>query len=179
MNNPFLNTLQLRLLYISSWVMIFIIQLLITVYYLGIPPAGGNFLMTILDSGTCNVLQAACILGLWHPVRYFGNLKSVPLFLLFHFTLFLISSVLWIGLSYYLMLYIILPGNILYTPYFITLLPGKIVAGLFIYIIFTLAYYLLLSKNELKAEKLKAEEMLTDPSPAPVEKLTRIVVKKN
>ena len=178
MNNPFLNTLQLRLLYISSWVMIIIVELLITVYYLGIP-AGENRWMIILDSGACNILQAACILGLWHPVRYFGYLKNIPLFLLFHLTLFLIAGILWIGLGYCLIQYIILPGAVLYTPYFLILLPGRVASGLFIYIIFTLAYYLLLSRNELKAEKLKAEEISAGATPVPVEKLTRIIVKKN
>jgi len=42
-----------------------------------------------------------------------------------------------------------------------------------------LAYYLLLSHNELKVQKLSAEEELAASSPVPVEKLTRIIVKKN
>jgi len=177
MNNPFLSTLKLRLFYISSWVMIIIAQLLLTNYYFGMQ-GGENSLMRIMDSCMCNVLQAACILGLWHPIRFYGNLKSMPLFLLFHFTLFLISGIIWIGLGYAITQYVILPNNVLFTPYYITLLPGRIAAGLFIYILFVLSYYLLLSRNELKEQKLKMEEKSTDSTPVPVEKLSRIIVKK-
>ena len=178
MNNPFLNTLRLRLFYAGSWVMIIIAQLLTIFYYFGIP-AGDSSLMRILDSGTGNILQAVCILALWHPVRFYGNIKNVPLFLLFHITLFLLSCIIWIGLSYCAIRYLILPNNALYTPYFFTVLPIRIVAGIFIYTIFVLAYYLLLSHNELKVQKLSAEEELAASSPVPVEKLTRIIVKKN
>jgi len=178
MNNPFLNTLKLRLLYVGSWVMIIIAQLLMIFYYFGIY-AGDSSLMRIIDSGICNILQAVCILGLWHPVRFYGSIKNVPLFLLFHITLFLISGIIWIGLGYCVTQYLILPNSILYTPYFLTVLPIRIVAGIFIYIIFIMAYYLLLSRSELKARKLSAEDKITESSPVPVEKLTRIIVKKN
>jgi len=178
MNNPFLNTLRLRLLYAGSWAMIIIAQLLTIFYYFGIS-AGDSLLMRILDSGICNILQAVCILGLWHPVRFYGSVKNVPLFLLFHITLFLLSCIIWTGLGYCVTQYLFLPNSVLYTPYFITVLPVRIVAGIFIYIIFIMAYYLLLSRNELKAQKLSAEARIAESSPAPVEKLTRIIVKKN
>jgi len=48
-----------------------------------------------------------------------------------------------------------------------------------IYIIFILSYYLLLSSNELKSKKQNIEEPETTASPVQVEKLTRIIVKKN
>jgi len=178
MNNPFLSTLRLRLLYVGSWLVIIITQLLTTFYYFGIP-AGDSSLMRILDSGMCNILQAVCILALWHPVRFFGNTKNVSLFLLFHTTLFLISGIIWVGLGYCVTQYFFLPDNVLYTPYFITVLPVRIVIGIFTYIIFMLAYYLLQSRSELKAQKLSAEEKIAASSPVPIEKLSRIIVKKN
>jgi len=179
MNNPFLNTLRLRLIYVGSWAMIIIAQLLILFYYFGIP-AGESSIMRITDSITGSVLQAVCILGLWHPVRFYGNIKNGPLFLLFHLTLFLLSCILWIGLSYCIIRYLILPNSGLYTPYFIAVLPVRIVAGIFTYIIFILAYYLLQIRNELTVRKFSAEEKtVASLSPAPVEKLSRIIVKKN
>jgi len=178
MNNPFLNTLRLRLIYAGSWVMIIIAQLLTTFYYYGIP-AGDSLMMIILDSGICNILQAVCILGLWHPVRFYGSVRNVPLFLLFHLMLFLISGIIWIGLGYCITQYIFLPDNALYTSYFITALPVRTIVGILLYIIFIMAYYLLLSRSELKAQKLSAEEKIIDPSPTPIEKLSRIIVKKN
>jgi len=174
MNNPFLNTWKLRLLYIGIWVIVIIAQISIVFYYSGILNR-----QIIYDSLIYNILQAACMLGLWHPVRYFGNVKNMPLFVLFHFILFLISTSLWIGSGYSLIQYIILPSDVSYIPYFMHILPVRIVAGLFLYVIFILTYYLLQSRNELKAQKQSIEEKLAAIVPIPVEKLTRIIVKKN
>jgi len=174
MNNPFLNTWKLRLLYIGIWVIVIIAQILIVFYYSGILNR-----QIIYDSLTYNTLQAACILGLWHPVRFFGNVKNMPLFVFFHFVLFLISSSLWIGSGYSIIQYVILPNNTLYTSCFINILPVRILSGLFLYVIFILTHYLLQSRNELKAQKQSIEEKLAAIVPIPVEKLTRIIVKKN
>ena len=165
-------------MYIGIWVMIIITQIGLTSYYYDIP-SGQTGWLHILDSVICNILQAVCILGLWHPIRYYGCLKNVPLVLLFHLTLFLISGIIWIGLGYYFTQYVLFSSNYIYTSFFITMLPVRIIAGIFIYIIFVLTYYLLLSRNELKVQKLNEEKKIAVSSPVPVEKLTRIIVKKN
>ena len=152
-------------------------MLMITFYFE--LPEGQATLSGVFDSCMCNILQALCILGLWHPIRYFGNLKNPHLFLLFHLTLFLISGIIWIGLGYYIIQYIFLPNNLLYTSFFVAILPVRLAVGILIYIIFVLSYYLLQSRNELKMQKLSAEEIPAILSPVPVEKLTRIIVKKN
>ena len=164
-------------MYICIWVMIIIAQIGVASYYFE-TPNGQIALWEIFDSVICNILQAACILGLWHPIRYYGNLKNVLLFLLFHITLLLISSIIWMGLGYCFTQYIILPNNVLYPSYFIAILPIRIAVGLLIYIIFVLTYYLLLTRDELKAQKLNVEEKRMIDSPVPMEKLTRIIVKK-
>ena len=174
MNNPFLNTLQLRLLYISVWVMVIIAQIGMTHYYFG-----QIVLSEIFDSILCNILQAACILGIWHPIRYYRNIKNVPLFLLFHFILFVISGIIWIGLGYCLIQYVVLSNNVLYTPYFITIFPVRIAISILIYIISILTYYLLQNRNELKIQERNIEEKLAASPSASVEKLSRIIVKKN
>jgi signal transduction histidine kinase len=150
---------------------------MMTSIYFEIP--NGQSIVRIFDSGICYILQAICILGLWHPVKYFRNILNTSLFLLFHIALFIISGIVWIGLGYCLTQYIILSNDILYTTYFITILPFRITVGLFIYIIFVLTYYLLLSRNELKIQKQSIEEKIAVSSTVPVEKLTRIIVKKN
>jgi len=174
MNNPFLNTLKLRLLYIGIWVMITVAQISVLYYYFGILDR-----QIFFDSLISNVLQAVCILALWQSIRYYGNLKNIPLFLLFHFTLFLISSGIWIVSGYYITQYIILSNEVFYTPYFISLLPVRVITGLFLYIIFVLTYYLLLSRSELKTQRLNYEEKLSGITPVSVEKLTRVIVKKH
>jgi len=177
MNNPFLNNFQLRLWYIAIWVTIIFAQIAVTTYYF--ETTNENIiLLRIFDSVICNILQAACILGLWHPIRYYGNIKNLPLFLLFHLTLLLISGITWMGLGYSITQYVVLQNNISYTPYFIILLPGRITVGILIYAIFVLAYYLLLSRSELKARKIAVEEKSVASSTTPVEKLSRVIVKK-
>jgi len=83
------------------------------------------------------------------------------------------------GLGYCFTRYVVFPNDISYTPYFMTLLPGRIAVGLLLYVIFVLTYYLLLTRNELKVQKMNAEEKSPVSSPVPTEKLTRIIVKKN
>ena len=178
MNNPFLNALKLRFLYLAIWVIIIIVQIAMVSYYFEIPN-GQTTLLGIFDSCACNALQAMCMLGLWHPVRYYRNIMNAPLFLLFHLTLFLISGIIWIGLGYCLTQYVVFSNNFLYTPYFIAILPIRIMVGLFIYTIFVLIYYLLLSRDELNRQSQNMEERLAEISPVPVEKLSRIIVKKN
>jgi len=174
MNNPFLITWKLRFLYIGIWAIIIVVQISIVFYYSGILSR-----QTVYDSLVCNILQAFCILGLWYPVKYFGNTRNILLFLIFHLALFLISSILWLSSGYCIIQYLILPDNSFYTPYFINILPVRIAAGLFIYIIFTLTYYLMMSRDELKIQKRSMEEKSAATAFVPIEKLTRIIVKKN
>ena len=178
MNNPFLNTLPLRFLYISIWVMIIITQIGMTFYYFGMPD-GQTTQWRIFDALACNILQAVCILALWQPVRYYGNIKNILLFLLFHLNLVLISSIIWIGLGYCIIQFLILQNNPLYNSYFLTQLPIRFAVGLLIYIIFVLIYYLLQSRSELQSQRLKIEEKLAVSPTDPAEKLSRIIVKKN
>ena len=178
MNNPFLKSLKFRLLFTGIWVMIIITQILMNVYYFE-RTDGLNILSEVLDSITGNILQSLCIIGLWIPVKYYRNFKSVPLFLVFHFTLFLISSVIWIGLGYLINQSILFSNNIQYNYIFFATLPVKIVFGLLVYIIFVLTYYLLIFRNECKMQKQNIVESVENASVTPVEKLTRVIVKKN
>jgi hypothetical protein len=174
MNNPFLHTLQSRLLYIGIWVMVIIAQILLSVYYWGerIP-----IQQILSDTLICNSLQVLCLLALWYPVQYYRNIVNVPLFLLFHLSLLLISLTIWLGLGFLINRYIVIPYYPFYTIYFLMLLPVRIIAGLLIYIIFVLVYYLFLSTSEINAQKEVIEETKNDS--APIEKLTRISVKKH
>jgi len=174
MNNPFLNTWKFRFLYIGIWAIVIVAQISVVFYY-----SGTLSCQTVYDSLVFNILQAFCILGLWYPVRYFGNTRNIFLFLLFHFILFLISSFLWIGSGYGIIQYFLMPDNAFYTPYFINILPIRIAAGVFVYIIFSLTYYLMMSRNELKIQKRNMEEKSAATASVPIEKLIRIIVKKN
>ena len=178
MNNPLLNRLTFCLMYIGIWVVIIIAQILMVFYYFEIPNKQTESLH-IIDSIICNTLQAVCILGLWYPIKYYKNLKNIPHFLFFHFTLFLISGIIWIGLGYYFTKFVFFSNSELYHTFFMTILPIRIAFGLLIYIVFILIYYLLQICNDYKLQKRSVEEKITEIATVPVEKLTRIIVKKN
>jgi hypothetical protein len=129
------------------------------------------------DSIVCNILQAACMIALWYPAVYYRNILNIPLFLLFHLFLLLLSFAIWLGLGF-LITSIFLPDNPSYPDFFLTILPFRILLGVFIYTLFVLVYYLFLSASEIKTQKTTIKELERDSAIVPVEKLTRISVKK-
>ena len=170
------KSLFIAFTYTTIWVILTITQIFILFYYF----PSVNFLGQIIlyDTLVCNILQAAVILILWYPIKYSRNLFNLPLSLLFHTLLFLISSAFWMGFGF-LINNIILSYYQYYPEFFLSILPIRIIFSLFIYIAFVLSCYLLLSRNDLKEQKQRNEENLAPNSPVPVEKLTRIIVKKN
>ncbi|MDR0413326.1 MAG: LytTR family transcriptional regulator DNA-binding domain-containing protein [Dysgonamonadaceae bacterium] len=171
MNNPFLQTIQSRLVYICLWLAVMIVQSSLVGYYF----QWDFFNRYCYDAFIVNALQAACILGAGYPLGYYRNVLSIPLFVLFHVLLWLISSAVWLGFGY-LLSSLALSGDPLYPPFFREILPVRILFGLMAYIVFVQVYYLSFTSSKLK-EKEKAIENL-EPVSAPKEKLTRISVKK-
>ena len=176
MNKSFLNTLLSRLIYPGIWIILTIIQILLLSYCRSDSDFHRQYIL--YDTIICNILQAVVLLMLWYPVKYFRNVLNISLLLLFHILLFLISSAVWMGLGF-LIIHTFFPDYPDYPEFFLALLPVRIVFGLLIYIIFVLSCYLLFSRDELKEQKQKNEENRVVQSPVPVEKLTRIIVKKN
>jgi len=176
MSKSFLNTLLLRLTYPVIWVILTVIQIFLLIYYLSDSNFYGQHIL--YDTVVCNILQATCILMLWYPVKYSRNILNISLVVLFHTLLFLFTSAFWIGIGF-LIFNISLFYNPYYPEFFLNILPVRIVFSLLIYIIFVLACYLYLNRKELKSQKQKNEEKPATPPSTPLEKLTRIIVKKN
>jgi hypothetical protein len=172
MNNPFLQSKAFAFLYAAIWVALIVTQMFLLYYLTAVP-----LLHIFYDSFVCNILQAICMLALWYPAAYYRNINNVPLFLLFHFSLAVISFVIWLGAGF-LLTSIFLPHDWIYSGFFLHLLPVRILFGVIIYILFILVYYLFISLSESKAQKERIKEMETGLSITPVEKLTRISVKK-
>jgi len=175
MNKSFLNTLLLRLFYLGIWVIFTVIQIFLLSYYL----SGSNYWQYILyDATVCNILQAACILVLWYPLKYLRNILNLPLLLLFIILFFLLYSTVWMGLGF-LITNTLLSQYPLYPEFFLTILPVRVVFGLLVYVVFVLACYLLLNHNERKTQNQSIEKHEAESSPIPEKKLSRIIVKKN
>jgi len=175
MNNPFLQTIQTRLYYFGIWAIIMVVQILLlqTGYFL---PSPYSF---YYDALIFNLLQAGCILALWYPVRYYRDISlSIPLFILFHLLLLLISFAIWMGIGY-LLIDNLLSHNTFYGLFFMETLPFRLVTGFLIHLIFVLTYYLFLSSHKIKEQKKMLEEMVNIQKKAVIEKITRISVKKN
>jgi len=175
MNNPFLQNIQTRLYYTSIWAIIIFVQILF-LHHNYLPPSTYFF---YFDSLIFNLLQAGCILVLWYPVRYYRNISlGIPLFILFHLLLLLISFVIWMGVGY-LLTDSLLAHNAFYSLFFRETLPFRFVTGFLIHVIFVLTYYLFLSSHEIKKQKETLEEVINTQKKATIEKITRISVKKN
>jgi hypothetical protein len=176
MNNPFLQTIYTRLLYLSIWIILIIVQIL----FLS-PSAGGSIEndcpLVLSDALICHIFLATCMYALWYPVRYYRNILNVPLFLLFHLSLLLIALAVWLVLSFSITR-LILPHDPAYTDFFLTILPVRIFLGLLIYIIFALNYYLFLSAFKIREQQSAIETMKREATLVPEEKFTRISVKK-
>ncbi|GHT66077.1 LytTR family transcriptional regulator [Bacteroidia bacterium] len=175
MNNPFLRNIQAQLYYLGIWAMIIFVRILL-LHHSYLPPSTCQF---FFDSLIFNFLQAGCILALWYPVRYYRDISlSIPLFVLFHFLLLLISFVIWIGIGY-LLTDNILSHDSLYSLFFRETLPFRCLTGFLIHVIFILTYYLFLASYKIKEQKKTIEDAVNAQKKTVIEKITRISVKKN
>ncbi|MDR2806128.1 MAG: LytTR family transcriptional regulator [Dysgonamonadaceae bacterium] len=179
MTNPFGKTPASRLSYAGIWMMIIVVQILLFGFYFG---RSDRTLWQYVgyDSLVCNSLYALCLLGLWYPVQYYRSLASVSLFIVFHLLLFILSSAIGWGVGY-LIMRASWEGSPQYSEFFLHLLPVRILFGLFVYILFALVYYLFLTNSILREQRKAIEEnggAGIDVSPASIEKLSRISVKK-
>ncbi|MDR0541367.1 MAG: LytTR family transcriptional regulator [Dysgonamonadaceae bacterium] len=176
MNNPFLKTLASRLLYTGIWVVVTITQILLLWYYVS-DSDKVRWPYILYDSLVFNTLQAVCLLVLWYPVQYYRNIVSIPLFVLFHLLLFVIASTIGWGAGY-LMMQAVWVDCPLYSEFFLHVLPARIFFGLSVYIPLALVYYVCLMNSAIKKQKEVIEESKAGAKPAPIEKLSRISVKK-
>jgi len=175
MNNPFLQNIQTRLYYTGIWAFIMAAQILL-LYYSYLLPSSYYF---YFDGLIFNLLQAGCILALWYPVRYYRDISlSIPLFILFHLLLLLISIVIWMGIGY-LLIDNLLSHNTYYNLFFKETLPFRCVTGVLVHVVFILTYYLFLSSGKIKEQNEALEEAVNRQEKTTIEKITRISVKKN
>jgi hypothetical protein len=175
MNNPFLRNIRAQLYYASIWAIIIFVQMLL-LYHSYHPPLRSHF---YFDSLIFNILQAGCILTLWYPVRYYRDISlSIPLFVLFHLLLLLISFVIWTGIGY-LLTDNILSHDTFYNSFFKETLPFRCLTGFLIHVIFILTYYLFLASYKIKEQKKALEDTVNIEKKTVIEKITRISVKKN
>jgi hypothetical protein len=175
MNNPFLRNIQAQLYYLGIWTIIIFVQILL-LHHSYLLPSTYHF---YFDSLIFNFLQAGCILALWYPVRYYRDISlSIPLFVLFHFLLLLISFVIWIGIGY-LLTDNILSHDSFYSLFFWETLPFRCLTGFLIHVIFILTYYLFLASHKIKEQKKAIEDAMNTQKKTVIEKITRISVKKN
>jgi Response regulator of the LytR/AlgR family len=172
MNNPFFDSVQLRFLYGSIWIFIITVQILLVQYFTPF-----RIDIIICDSLITNLLQSLSLLLLWYPVRYYRNIFNIPLFLLFHIFLLVLSVGIWLGLGY-IITSLFIEHTYLYTNYYLNILPLRIAWGLLIYIIFVLIYYLFILKSKVEEKQKKIDESLMETATNFREKLSRVCVKK-
>jgi len=168
MSKLFLATLLSRILYPGIWVIFTVTQIFLLSFYILI----SKFIL--FDTIVCNILHAVVLLMLWYPLKYSRNIPNIPVLFIFHILLYLISSAIWMGLGFTITNSLF--SSLQYYPdFFLTILPIRILFSLLVYIVFVLMFHLLFTKQQIQ----KKDEISAVNSSDPVEKLTRVIVKKN
>ena len=167
-NNPFLQNRYSQLFYCCIWAIVIIAQILLFYHKTELPLP---YLIT--NSLLSNLLLMACLLALWYPVRFYKNIVSRPLFLLFHFLLLSLCLLICRG-GTVIVMEILFPGDFQSKAIALDLIPFGIVVDTLLYIIAVISYYLIQSVHEIKAQSRTIEEATESK-----EILTRISVKKN
>lgn len=173
MNNPFWSNVHVRISYAVVWAIIIVART--TVFYFF---TDYDLLFVLQESALLTLLQATGILLIWFPIRYYLFVRNTFLLLSFHFFLFLFWSAIYLGASY-LFTATLFPCPEGFSPFFLHTLPLQFASGLPVYTIAVLAYYLFILKTELKAKEEALENAQEENRELPVEKLTRITLKKN
>jgi len=178
MNNPFLRNTIARLSYLGIWVLIAAAQIVALAYTFSLLRPDTIYQYILYDIQTYSLVFAVLVLIVWYPVRYYRNVFSIPLFLLFHLILLLAIIAISLGIGYFIS-NLILHHYPDYLVYFIEMLPCKLVVSALVYIGFVLFYYLDLTASEVKLQEKALEEQAESNALVPIEKLNRISVKKN
>lgn len=178
MNNPFFETKTARLVYLAIWLLLTISLVIAFTYTFTGRFVSSFFYFSICDIASYHVFFSLFILIVWYPVRYYRNVLSVPLFLLFHLVLLTLILAISIASGYWI-------SSLVFSHYpesdfFLwSMLPFKLFSGLLFYILFVLFYYLSLTTSEVREQAGVIEQKEEAPETVPVEKLSRISVKKN
>lgn len=150
----FLTRYRFPVLYISLWIVVVIVHILVMSQIYGFPWA-----TSIIDSFVFNTIFALLGIGLWFTTR-FSHLKNkgVVEILIRHVVIASIVVMVWLGTSNGI-LFMLFSSNPSAKEYLSTALTPRVFNGLFFYGLLVSIYYLIDSFRELQ-RKINREAML-------------------
>jgi len=145
MKHPVTQTTQNIFIYITVWVIIFIVHTstLNVLYHL-------PFLNSIIDAAIFNAIFGGLGLALWYPVFY-QNIENHTLgsLVINHISIMILTLLFWIGVGVFL-LKTLFADNADYIHFIENGIPWRVYTGVFYYMAIILFYYLLIYEHNLK-----------------------------
>jgi hypothetical protein len=166
MKNPFLINRTYTVAYIAAWILISGIHAVVLWLASGQEP-----IVSIADSMVFNLLFAGIALGLWYSIRYYDfNQGGISGQLLNHLLIAVVVLGVWLGLGY-LLLSNLWPDAETYKTFLTESLPWRGVAGLFLYSLIILIYYLYINSEDRKARITKESSLQLQVKEAEIDRL--------
>lgn len=154
MDHPFLGSRIGRIVFTAWWLAFSGIQFGVLHYLYDL-----QIVIALTDSLLSSILFSSLSLGLWYWVRYSDIETAKPLSLAInHLGASTISIALVVSIIYYI-LPSLFSSEALYIDFFNSSIPARVTTGLFLYILVTLIYYLIIYITSYR-EKLAREAEL-------------------
>jgi two-component system LytT family sensor kinase len=156
MEHPVFRNLKSFIIYSGAWIAVMAVHFSVLFFFYGLPLKYSG-----ADSLVFNLIFALAATVLWFVVRYSPPRSGfIWNMLLNHLSSAALILVLWLGLSY-LMLVTIFADETRYAGFVRDSIPWRVIIGLMFYILTGLAYYLVVIYRDLQ-ERLKAEARLNE-----------------
>lgn len=155
MINPFIKYLRHFLIYLISWIVVSLVEIMI------LSIAQFKLSFVIYDTLIHNFSYAIFGLIIWYPV-YFSNIEKKPIFviLLTHLASVFLVVVIWVHLSLYIVIQFI-DNDPVYTKFLISSHFVRSGLGVLFYVIMVLIYYLIIYYNSFQEKQIKEADLKT------------------
>lgn len=154
MNHPLLNQKKFLIYYLSVFVLIAIFQVLLLKTVLKLP-----WLFAIQDGIVFNLIYAILALSFWYSCRFISlEKKNFFPILINHSLASIISSLIWLGLAYIVLVKMIIPDPF-YHSFFHKSFLWRFLIGIFFYFLMVSFYYLLIYYENFHEKLLREAEL--------------------
>jgi len=154
MIHPLFKNLKSIAFYAGIWILLAGIQFIVLFVQYRFPVG-----VSLVDSLIFNLLFGILGIPLWYVVRFNEPQKKSGFNIFYnHLSSLTLVSVIWLGISWFILQGIYREEQV-YTGFLMTSLPFRLIAGILLYTLLSLVYYLIIYNLNLK-EKLQQEARL-------------------
>jgi len=154
MVNPYLRSKKIFTFYAAIWGLIAVIHFFITVFLLHV-----NYKFAAVETAVFNLLYLAIGLSLWYTANYNSIENYTPVKIVInHLTAAVITSGLWIGVSFFILTSILI-DNKSYKDVLFNSLIWRFLTGIFYYSALTAINYVIIYYNSFQTKLLREAEL--------------------